>query len=161
MAIDRNEIENFLYREARLMDEHQYEEWEALWTDDAIYWVPCGGEDTDPNRDVSIIYDDRPRLAARMGRLKSGAAWAQDPKSRLRRVVSNVEIYEEADGDITVYSNFILCEVRMRSVDSWQDMWAGRTTHRLRRDNGALQMAYKKVALVNNDIEIPTLWILV
>ena len=128
MALNRNEIENFLYREARLMDEHQYDEWEALWTDDAIYWVPCGGEDTDPTKDVSIIYDDRARIAGRLVRLKSGAAWAQDPQSRLRRVVSNIEAYEEDDGTITVYSNFVLAEVRRRSVDSWQDMWVGRTT---------------------------------
>ena len=161
MALDRNEIENFLYREARLMDEHQYDEWEALWTDDAIYWVPCGGEDTDPTKDVSIIYDDRARIAGRLVRLKSGAAWAQDPQSRLRRVVSNIEAYEEDDGSVTVYSNFALAEVRRRSVDTWQEMWVGRTTHKLRREDGSLKMSYKKVALVNNDTEIPSLWILV
>ena len=50
MAIDRHQIETFLYREARLMDEHAYDEWLALWTDDALYWVPCNRDDSDPMR---------------------------------------------------------------------------------------------------------------
>ena len=76
-------------------------------------------------------------------------------------MVSNIEAYEEDDSTITVYSNFVLAEVRRRSVDTWQEMWVGRSTHRLRREEGALKMSYKKVALVNNDTEIPSLWILV
>ena len=46
------EIAQFLFREARLMDEHRYEEWLTLWADDGVYWVPCGHEDTDPLRQV-------------------------------------------------------------------------------------------------------------
>ena len=160
MAVDRSEIENFLYREARLMDEHRYDDWEALWTDDSIYWVPCGGEDTDPHKDVSIIYDDRIGIATRIGRMKSGAAWAQEPRSRMRRVVSNIEI-EEDDGQTIVHSNFFLYEVRRRSNDVWHNMWAGGTLHRLRRENGALKMAFKKVVLVNNEVEMPSIWFLV
>src|SRR2546428_13930155 len=85
MAADRHQIENFLYREARLMDEHAYDEWLALWTDDALYWVPCNRDDSDPMREVSIIYDNRARLEERIIRLKSGAIYAQEPKWRLRR----------------------------------------------------------------------------
>src|SRR5439155_898605 len=92
MAADRHQIETFLYREARLMDEHAYDEWLALWTDDALYWVPCNRDDSDPMREVSIIYDNRARLEDRIMRLKSGAIYAQEPKSRLRRVVANVEV---------------------------------------------------------------------
>ena len=55
-------IQKFLYGEARLMDEHRYQEWLTLWTSDAVYWVPCGHEDTDPLRQVSIIYDNRAKL---------------------------------------------------------------------------------------------------
>src|SRR5437773_1767250 len=86
MGWNREQIEAFLYREARLIDEHRYDEWLSLWTDEAIYWVPCNEDDTDPERQVSIIYDDRVRLGERVARLQSGAAWAQEPKSRMRRV---------------------------------------------------------------------------
>lgn len=157
MAVDRHEIENFLYREARLMDEHRYEEWLSLWTDDALYWIPCNEDDIDPTRHVSIIYDNRERLEDRIERLKSTTAHAQDPKSRMRRVVSNIEIEEGENGEVTVYSNFNLTELRRGQ----QDTFAGRTIHTLRRENGTFRIARKKVLLVNNDDVIDNLTFLV
>jgi benzoate/toluate 1,2-dioxygenase subunit beta len=156
-ALER-ELTRFLVREARLMDEHRYAEWLALWTADGLYWIPCNADDIDPTREVSIIYDNRERLGERVERLMSGSVLAQDPLPRMRRVVSNVEI-EEAHGDeITVGSNFVLVFAR----GGEQQLWAARTIHRLRRDpGGALQIAYKKVLLVNNDQEIPLLQFLI
>ena len=157
MPVDRHQIENFLYREARLMDEHAYDEWLSLWAEDALYWVPCNEDDIDPQRHVSIIYDNRPRLEDRIERLKSDAAYAQDPKSRLRRVVSNVEIEEEDNGEVTVYANFNLTELRR----SRQDTFAGRTIHKLRPQDASFKIAYKKVLLVNNDEVIDNLTFLI
>ena len=138
------------------MDEHRYDEWESLWTDDAIYWVPCSADDIDPTQHVSIIYDDRSRIGHRVARLKSGEALAQDPPSRLRRLISNIEISEAENGDIDVRSNFLVIEVRQD-----QRIWAGRTLHRLRREHGELKMATKKVLLVNNNVELPPLGFLI
>lgn len=157
MPVDRHQIENFLYREARLMDEHAYDEWLSLWTEDALYWVPCNEDDIDPQRHVSIIYDNRARLEDRIERLKSGAAYAQDPKSRLRRVVSNVESEEGDNGEITVYANFNLTELRR----SRQDTFAGRTIYKLRPQGDGFKIAYKKVLLVNNDEVIDNLTFLI
>jgi len=157
MPVDRHQIENFLYREARLMDEHAYDEWLALWAEEVLYWVPCNGDDIDPRRHVSIIYDNRARLEDRIDRLKSGAAYAQDPKSRLRRVVSNIEIEEEENGEVTVYSNFNLTELRR----SKQDIFAGRTIHKLRLQDGSFKITSKKVLLVNNDEVIDNLTFLI
>src|SRR5512147_3168555 len=98
-------VERFLYREARLMDEHRYEEWLGLWADDARYWVPCNEDDIDPTRQVSIIYDDRERLQQRVERLMSGSVLAQDPKPRMRRLVSNIEVEAAIGGELTVQSN--------------------------------------------------------
>jgi len=150
-------IEQFLYREARLMDEGQYREWLSLWTDDAIYWVPCNDEDSDPRRDVSLIYDNRERLGQRVDRLLSGTVQAMDPKPRMRRVVSNIEIEASAVDELTVASNFVLAHARFDT----QQIWAGRTVHKLRRDGAALKMAFKKVLLVNADQEIPLLQFLI
>src|SRR2546422_1961061 len=157
MSVDRHQIENFLYREARLMDEHAYDEWLALWAEDVLYWVPCNADDIDPQRHVSIIYDNRPSLEDRIERLKSGAAYAQEPKSRLRRVVSNVEIEEGENGEVIVYSNFNLTELRRGK----QDTFAGRTIHRLRPEGGSFKIAYKKGLLVNNNEVIDNLTFLV
>jgi len=157
MRWDREQIETFLYREARLIDEHRYDEWLALWTDDGVYWVPCNQDDTDPTRQVSIIYDDRLRLGDRVARLKSGAAWAQEPKSRMRRLIANIEIEEGAQGEVVVAANFLLAELR-RHV---QNLWVGRTVHLLRLENGSFRIASKKVMLLNNDEEIPALVFLI
>jgi len=157
MAVERGKVEQFIYHEARLMDENRYDEWLALWSDDALYWVPCGRDDIDPKREVSLIYDDHTRLETRITRLKSGVAHAQDPKSRMRRVISNIEIEEGANGEVTAFANFMLAELR-RGV---QDIFAGRTIYRLRPDQGGFKLAYKKVLLVNNDEYIDNLTFLI
>jgi 3-phenylpropionate/cinnamic acid dioxygenase small subunit len=150
-------VEQFLYREARLMDEGQYQEWLSLWTTDAIYWVPCNEDDNDPSRDVSLIYDNRERLVQRIDRLTSGTVQALDPKPRMRRVVSNIEIEAEHGDDLTVASNFILGHARWDT----QQIWVGRTVHKIRREGATLKMAFKKVMLINSDQEIPLLQFLI
>ncbi|MFB3060380.1 MAG: aromatic-ring-hydroxylating dioxygenase subunit beta [Candidatus Binatia bacterium] len=157
MGIKRQQIEGFIYREARLMDEHRYDEWLALWTDDAVYWVPSNNDELDPMQSVSIIYDDRGRISDRINRLKSGMAYAQKPPSRMRRVVSNLEVEEGGNDEVTVYSNFVLTEIR-RGI---RNIWSGRTVHRLRMENGDLKMGFKKVLLLENDTEIPSLVFLI
>jgi 3-phenylpropionate/cinnamic acid dioxygenase small subunit len=151
--ISEADIHQMLYREARLMDEHRYRDWLALWSSDAIYWVPSGGVGETPEDEVAIIYDDYHRLKDRIARLESGSVMVQSPKSAMRRVVSNIEIAQDEGGDMTVLSNFILVEAR----SGQQFLWAGQSTHKLREMNGTLQIRFKKVVLVNNDQELPPL----
>ena len=139
------------------MDENAYAEWLALWDSDAIYWIPAGSDDLDPMRQVSTIYDDRKRLEARIQRLLSGKAHAQAPASHLRRVVSNIEFEENDHGEIITYSNFVLGEVRRGK----QDVFIGRSLHKLRRGAGELRLFFKKVLLVNNNEFIDNLTFLV
>ncbi len=157
MSIDRHPIENFLYREARFMDEHAYDEWLALWAEDALYWVPANADDIDPQRHVSIVYENKSRLVDRIARLKSGAAYSQDPKSRLRRVVSNIEIEEGENREVTASSNFNLTALRRSRMDTF----AGRTIHTLRPEGDSFKIAYKKVLLINNDEVINNLTFLI
>jgi benzoate/toluate 1,2-dioxygenase beta subunit len=145
-TVDRRAVESFLYMEARLADEHRYEDWEALWTDDAIYWVPIGGDDTDPERNVSLIYDNRNRLRTRIALLLTGERYAQVPQSGLVRVISNIEIEgQEPDGDIIVRANFVLVESRREILT-----WAGRNTYRLRPVGDSFALAAKKVVLAHS-----------
>lgn len=153
MTVDRQQVEQFLYYEADLMDEHRYDEWLALWTGDALYWVPTGHDELDPKRAISLIYDDRTRLHARIARLKKGFAQAHEPKSRMRRLISNVVLEEEANRDILSRSNFLLVEFHQGQ----QEVFAGRTIHRLRPYAGSFKLVFKKVLLVNNDESIDTL----
>jgi benzoate/toluate 1,2-dioxygenase subunit beta len=157
MHVDRSRVENFLYREARLMDTHAYDEWLTLWTDDALYWVPSNDDDIDPERHVSIVYENRAGLEDRIARLKSGAAYAQDPKSRLSRVISNVEIEQANSGELLVHSTFNLTALRRRRME----IFAGRSIYKLRRDGDSFKIAYKKVLLINNNEVIHNLTFLI
>jgi benzoate/toluate 1,2-dioxygenase beta subunit len=154
--MDREQVERFLVLEARLMDEHRYREWLALWAEDGVYWVPCNDDDIDPARHVSIIYDDRERLQQRVERLMSGAVLAQDPKPRMRRVVSNIEIAGEGEA-ISVQSNFLLALAK----GDGQQLWAGRAIHELRRAGDGFVIRHKKVLLINSDQEMPLLQFLI
>ena len=157
MSVCRSQVEEFLFHEARLADEHRYDEWLSLWTDDAIYWVPCQDEDTDPSRQVSLIYDNRARLGERIARLKSGTVLAQDPKPLMRRVISNIVIGPASGTEVKVESNFVLIEARGRG----QNIWCGRSIHTLRRQDDNLKMVEKKVLLVNSGQEMSVLQFLV
>jgi len=161
-GFDRAEVEQFLYREARLADESQYDEWEALWTDDALYWVPVGGQGGDPRREMSVIYDNRNRISTRLKQLRTGRRYAQAPQSNLRRLISNIEFLggvPNPDGaiDLEVGANFLVIESRARDTH----LWGGRVTYRLRRDGDTLRLVYKKVVLVDNDRPLPTLGFLI
>ena len=157
-VLDIRVVEQFLYKEARLADEHDYNGWEALWTDDGLYWVPANGDDTDRMTQMSIIHDNRNRISTRIKQFNTGRRLSQVPASRLRRVVSNVEILGAGEnGDTIVEANFVLVESRERS----KEIWAGRFTYRLRTVDGELRMSYKKVALVDNARVIPTMSFLI
>src|SRR3984885_4357734 len=150
-------VSAFLYMEARYQDEHQYEAWEALWTDDGIYWVPANGTDIDPEKQMSIIYDNRSRISLRIRQLLTGKRHTQTPQSRLRRIVSNIELMGEPNGDIAVASNSMVFESSLRD----DTVWAARNEYRLRYVDGELRMAYKKVTLVNNEKALFTLSFLI
>lgn len=139
------------------MDEGRYREWLELWTDDAQYWVPCNDDDIDPARSVSIIYDDRDRLSQRIERLLSGSVLSQQPRPRMRRVISNLEIERDTGGEVTVESNFVLGVARSGT----KQLWIGRSIHQLRETGETFMIARKKVLLIDNDQEIPLLQFLI
>lgn len=148
---------NFLYHEARLMDDNQYQAWFDLFEKDCTYWVPQNTDDYDPNTHVSIIYAQYDDLAAMVERLATGRAWSQVPPSRMVRTVSNVEVANEADGELTVHAVFNLTELRKGK----QRTLAGRSTYRLVPRGDVFGIAFKKVHLLTNDTVIDDLTFLV
>lgn len=158
MSTDRHAVERFLYREARLMDNHRYDEWLKLWAEDGQveYWVPCNDDDIDPKVNVSVIYDTRTQLRNRITRL-SETLWLREQAPRLRRVVSNVEIENETPAEVTVSSNFILAELHRHD----QYLWAGTSIHKLAPAGDTFRMRAKKVVLINNNEPMPNLMFLI
>jgi 3-phenylpropionate/cinnamic acid dioxygenase small subunit len=174
-APDRRLVEEFVFREARLADEHEYEAWERLWTDDGVYWVPAADDDPRhgmPLDTVSVIHDNRHRIATRVRQLETGRRYAQAPPSRLRRVVSNLEVVGRVGGaaadagDWVVAANFVLVEARPHR----RTTWAGRVTYHLRpveetgahgASDGGVRMSYKMVDLVDREWDLPSLAFLI
>jgi len=146
------EVEEFLKREASLLDERRLDEWLALCTDDVHYWMPIrrtvnvkdlDNEFTKPGG-MAYFDDDKKTLALRIQRLAVGKAWAEDPPSRTRHMVSNVRVVAVNGNDIDVAVNFLRYRTRL---DSEEDSWIGRREDRLRRENGALKLARRHIFL--------------
>lgn len=156
---DEKALTRFIYLEARLADESRYSDWEALWDDDAVYWVPRGDGEFDPERHVSHIFDNRKRIATRVRLLNTGYRYSQVPASPMRRLISNVEI-DAIDDGFEIASNFMLLEQNVQSHHR-QQIWGGRSIHRVRQADAGLRLYYKKVMLVNGDEPIPNLSFLI
>ena len=153
------EAEQFLYAEARLLDERRFEEWEALFTDDGVYWLPID-PDVDPARAVAIIYDDRTRLHERVYRLARTPVLDQNPSSKTIRFVSNVEVENgrpdrDSGADVTVHCRQLITEVRPGGAGqqglNTPRFFAARCEYRLRRVGDAWRIALKKVVLLTSD----------
>src|SRR3984893_2300383 len=116
----RQEVEDLLYREAALLDEWRLEEWLELLTEDAIYQVPpTDVPEGDARNTLFIIADDAVRIRSRVKQLLGKFAWAENPHSRTRRLISNVRVLG-ADGDnILATANFVVYRMQYESVDTY------------------------------------------
>ena len=143
VAVTRQEVEDFLYEEAALLDAWKLDEWLALLTDDAYYRVPSNDRpDSDPRAALFTIADDIARIRARVTRLKDRSAHAESPPSRTRRLITNVRIVERQP--LRVEANFAV--YRHRSNDDVRQ-YVGRYRYLLRRDGGRLKIAGREAIL--------------
>jgi p-cumate 2,3-dioxygenase beta subunit len=141
----REQVEDFLYHEAALLDAWRLEEWLALLTDDAIYRVPSNDRpDADPADTLFIIADNIDRLRARVVRLLDRNAHAEYPPSRTRRMISNVRIVGEARETLQVETNFVVYRFRR---DERIREYVGRYGYALRRAENGLRIARREAIL--------------
>jgi p-cumate 2,3-dioxygenase beta subunit len=146
--ITREEVENFLFREMRLLDSRQLLEWEQLFSDDGRYLVPAVGidspESADPSRILFIVADDRLRIKQRVLRLLKTSAHAEYPPSRTRHLVTNVEILEQATpGRAKVAACFSVYRVRHQEVG----IYMGQYRYELLRTPLGLRIVEKRACL--------------
>ena len=145
------EVRQFLFHEARLLDTHQFEDWLALFTHDATYWVPLEAAQTDPLNTSSIIHDDRTLLELRVRQITHPRAHARRPLARTVHQVGNVQMLSQDEGELQVASTLVLFEYRLEL----QRTWAALVEHRLRWVDGQLHIAAKRVNLINSEAELP------
>jgi 3-phenylpropionate/cinnamic acid dioxygenase small subunit len=141
---------DFVQREARLLDDRRFDDWEALWAPDGIYWIPGERDDLDA---FALVQDNRSRITTRIRQMLDADRHSQRPPSRTARTVSGTQA-TVADGDAIVRSSFVLLESRLGKLISWGGVYE----HRLRvTEGGAMLMVMKKVLLVNRDQALPTM----
>jgi 3-phenylpropionate/cinnamic acid dioxygenase small subunit len=148
--IELCEIEQFLYREAWLLDHGRLDEWLGLFTDDATYWIPLQANQADPLTTSSIVYDDRRLLEVRVRQFQHPRAHARVPAPRTVHQVGNVRVVEAGAHDVRVGSTLVVVEYRRER----QRAWGALVEHRLRRSADGLRIAVKRIDLVNSEAEL-------
>jgi p-cumate 2,3-dioxygenase subunit beta len=124
------EIERFLIDEAALLDEWRLEEWLALMAPDARYLVPpLDAPDADHRDTLFLIADDRRTLGSRVRQLLSGTTWAENPRSRTRRLITNVRLLAAEGEEARVTANFAVWRFQHEATD----VYVGRYLHVLVR----------------------------
>ena len=162
------DVEQFLYREARLLDDRRFRDWLELFADDVRYWMasrtnryPKNSKAIsilDPDRyveddigaedELAILDETKETLTARVARLDTGMAWAEDPPSRTRHLIMNIEVEPgDTDAEVKVYCNFVVYRSR---GETEQDFYVGGRQDVLRRVEGELKIASRRLVLDQN-----------
>jgi 3-phenylpropionate/cinnamic acid dioxygenase small subunit len=146
------EVAQFVIHEARLIDDRRYEEWYALFSEDARYWVPSAPDQADGDNHVSLAYEDKLLLRLRIERLKNPRSYSQQPPSRCVHVLQAPEVESAPEGWKT-RTRFIYVETRGPE----QQIYAGTITHTVVLEDGALRIRLKRVDLLNCDAPLPSI----
>lgn len=143
-SIARDEIENFLYEEAALLDGWKLEEWKALFTPDGEYMIVtpsvANPETADPATTLFLVADDQERLTQRVERLLDGNAHVEYPRSKTRHCLSNIRFKAGSGDDVVVYANFVTYRTKFDETT----YFPGHIVWRLKREGGAFRIREKR-----------------
>jgi 3-phenylpropionate/cinnamic acid dioxygenase small subunit len=152
----KQDVEEFLYREAELLDERRFEEWLELFADDVRYFMPMRRnvpadelerEFTREGADVSWFDEGKDTLTRRVKQIRTGVHWAEQPLSRTCHMVSNVQVLGVDGDEVRVKSRFLLYRNR---VETETDFLVGKREDVLRRVDGGFRIARRKIVLDQN-----------
>jgi p-cumate 2,3-dioxygenase subunit beta len=141
----RQQVEEFLYEEAALLDAWRLDDWLGLLTADAVYRVPSNDRpDADSRDTLFLIADDINRIRARVARLKDKSAHAEYPPSRTRRMISNVRITERNGSALKVEANFSVHRFRRNEGIR---VYVGHYRYELRVEGARLKIARREAVI--------------
>ncbi|GHC11451.1 MULTISPECIES: aromatic-ring-hydroxylating dioxygenase subunit beta [Gemmobacter] len=149
MSVTKDDIIDFLYDEARMLDEGRYDDWLALWLKDGHYWMPLDYKQTDPLNVTSLMYEDIFMLKVRVERLNGARTFSQKPKSRCHHVLQRPWVDE-----IDLESGRIRTTTQMHYIETRLDeqmLLALTAQHDLALIDGRLRIANKRVDILNCD----------
>jgi 3-phenylpropionate/cinnamic acid dioxygenase small subunit len=157
MQIDdklKRDVAELIYWEATLLDRHRWDEWIALYTEDAIYWVPSWANEeettTDPDLHLNLIYfRDRGGLEDRVFRIESRDSYASLPVDRTVHVVGNV-LVEKVDGDeVCAFANCLIHSFGKKGGITRASLY----DYTLRKTDDGLRIAKKKITFIDDRLE--------
>ncbi len=144
-VVTRAEVEDFLYHEAALLDDWKLNDWEALLADDACYYVPPNDHlEGDHRSTLFLVADDRERIRQRVIRINDPNCHAEYPKSRTRRMISNVRIMGIEGDLVTVTANFVC--YRFRRYERIRE-YVGGYRYILRRSGDSFKIKERRVLI--------------
>jgi len=152
------EIEQFLYREAELLDERRYSDWVDLLADDIHYHMPVRRnvkfgewhrENTDPEAEISWFDEGKRTLVGRVRQLNTGVHWCEEPVSRIRHIVSNVQVGEVQGDEVQVRSRFIVYTNRLHDE---VNLFVGKRDDVLRRDHETGWKIARRTILLDQNV---------
>lgn len=157
--MNRAEAEEFIYREVRLLDRRELHAWRALLADDALYWVPSGDPDADPEQHCSVIYGGPAELDDRLERAESPFYWAGQPPLCTVHVVTNVLAEEDGEGATRVDCNQVIYLYRQGDQRRDQPLHTlpAVCEYHLAATPSGIRIRYKKVVLLQADGLLPLL----
>jgi 3-phenylpropionate/cinnamic acid dioxygenase small subunit len=138
--------ERLIKREARLLDDREFEKWLELFSAQCIYWIPAHASN-DPRREVALEFHDRRRLEDRVARLRTGTAYSQIPPTRTCHLLSNFEIFTIGPGEVGARASAIIQTYRTR-VRRALAGWCG---YLFVNEGGAWKIALKQISLIDCD----------
>jgi 3-phenylpropionate/cinnamic acid dioxygenase small subunit len=142
----QREVEQFLYRQAELLDAKQWQAWMDLFADDGAYWMPARPEQTEWESSPSIFIEDKLMMEIRKGRVTHPNAWSQAPLWETNHLVSHIALEDVTPDRIVVRSRFHMMELRRDSIRHF----GGRYHHTLKRGaDGQLKIQLQRVDLFN------------
>jgi len=142
--LTRAQAEDLLFEEAGLLDAWKLRDWLELLTQDASYLVPpLDMPDAEPGSALFLVTDDRVRLESRVGQLLGRSAWAESPRSRTRRLVSNVRVLHTDAGEARVTANFAV----WRFSNQLSNVYVGRYLNALRFEKGRWRIRERRAIL--------------
>ena len=143
----QREVEQFLYRQAELLDGKHWQGFIDCFADDGVYWMPVTPEQTDWEGSPSIFAEDKLMMEIRKGRVSHPNAWSQAPMWETNHLVSHVALESVNGNEIRVRSRFHMMELRRDSIRHF----GGRYQHTLIRGaDGALKIRLQRVDLFNS-----------
>ena len=151
----KGELERFVYREARLIDEKRLDEWYELFAEDALYWMPLVRGQTDPHSHTSLFCEDKFLLKVRIERLKNPLSHSQQQPSFCQHVLQRPEVIGRDDdsGEYSLRTPFVYLETRLDE----QITLGAVAYHELRWGDGCLKIAVKRIELLNRDAALPSI----